>query len=140
MDDFAQRLNLLGERNADLERRCEILRGLSKNLDDHIQKIQVMYEAMPASQENQCIDMVAFDEEIRTLTRELFPLQAKQTQPRPREENRDLLMQEFIGLQRLDPAACEERLHAIDPLLKQVTEEARRMIAFIRKYSTFLGF
>jgi hypothetical protein len=47
-------------------------------------------------------------------------------------------MQEIMALQRLDPAACEERLHGLDPLLKLAKLESRKMTAFIRKYSTFL--
>jgi hypothetical protein len=138
MDDFTQRLNVLRERNSELERRREKLRDLSQNLDENIQKIQLMYEAMLASQENQCIDMVAFDEEIKTLTKELFPPQGKPAQVRSRDENTKLLMQEIMALQRLDPAACEQRLHGFDPLLKLAKQEAQRMVAFIRRYSTFL--
>lgn len=36
-----------------------------------------MYEAMLASQENQCIDMVAFDEEMKVITKDLFPSRRK---------------------------------------------------------------
>jgi hypothetical protein len=138
MEEFEQRLNVLRERNAELERRREKLHELSQSLDDNIQKIQLMYEAMLASQENQCIDMVAFDEEIKAVTKELFPPPPKPSQVRSRDENAKLLMQEIMALQRLEPEACQERLHGLDPLLKRATQESHRMQAFIRKYSTFL--
>jgi ATP phosphoribosyltransferase len=138
MEDFEQRLNVLRERNSELERRREKLRELSQNLDENIQKIQSMYEAMLASQENQCIDMVAFDEEIKAVTKELFPPQTKKPTVRSRNENRDLLMQQVMALQSLEPKACEDRLHELDPLLKQVTQETSKMATFIQKYCTFL--
>jgi hypothetical protein len=134
-----QKLTLLRERNAELERRRDKLRELCQNLDENIRNIQVMYEAMVTSQENQCIDMVAFDEEIKTLTKELFARPVKPLAVRSREENAKMLMQEIMALQRLDAAGCEERLHTLDPLAKQAAVDTRRMVAFIRKYTTFLA-
>jgi uncharacterized protein YigA (DUF484 family) len=139
MGDLPARLNALRERNAELERRREKLRDLCQSLDDTVQKIQLMYESMLVSQESQCVDMVAFDDEIKTVTKELFPPQSRPAQVRPREENAKLLMQEIMALQRLDPAGCEQRLHGLDPLLKQATHESRRMTTFIGKYSAFLS-
>jgi hypothetical protein len=99
-----------------------------------------MYEAMLASQENQCIDMVAFDEEIKIVSRALFPTPGKLVpEVRTRDENTKLLMQRIMALQRLDPAACKEQLHADDPLLKLAKEEASQVTAFLRKYATFLA-
>jgi arginine deiminase len=144
MDDSPQRrtvkLNLLRERNAELERRRDKLHDLSENLDDNIHKIQQMYEAMLASQENQCIDMVAFDEEIKTVNKALLSAPAKiAADVRSREENTNLLMQRIMALQRLAPEACKEQLHADDPLLKRAKDEGAQVIAFLRKYTTFLS-
>jgi hypothetical protein len=136
----AIKLSLLRERNAELERRRDKLQELLENLDDNILKIRQMYEAMLASQENQCIDMVAFDEEIKAVTKALFAAPAKvQAEVRTRDENAKLLMQRIMALQRLDPASCKEQLHADDPLLNRARDETSQVIAFLRKYSTFLS-
>jgi hypothetical protein len=136
----ALKLNLLRERNNELERRRDKLRDLSANLDENIRKIREMYEAMLASQENQCIDMVAFDEEIKSVMKGLFPAPAKVVaEVRTRDENTNMLMQRIMALQRLDPAACKEQLLADDPLLKLAKEEERQVMAFLRKYAGFLA-
>lgn len=132
-------LAVLRERNSELEKRLARLRELSQNLEENIDKVQLMYEAMVTSQENQCIDMVQFDEEIRSITRSLFPAAApKAVTPRKREENSNLIMSQILALQRLEPKQCEEQLQSTDPLLKKVCQDTRMMQKFIAKYSSFL--
>lgn len=132
-------LSVLRERNGELERRLTKLKDLSQNLDQNIKKIQLMYESMLTSQENQCIDMVQFDEEIKTLQKTLFPpTTTKPAPPRKRDENSNLIMAQIMQLQRLDPRQCEEQLQANDPLLKKVRQDTRMMQKFITKYSSFL--
>ena len=138
-EDPLLHLEVLKERNCELERRLTRLRELSGKLDENISKLQLMYEAMVTSQENQCIDMVQFDEEIRNLNKSLFPsVGPRQVTPRRREENSNLIMGHILALQRLDAKQCEEQLQSNDPLLKRVYQETRIMQKFISKYSSFL--
>ncbi|OHT06442.1 hypothetical protein TRFO_25556 [Tritrichomonas foetus] len=132
-------LQLLRSRNLELERRLSNLKDISVNLDANINKIQLMFDSMLTSQENQCFDMVQFDEEIKSLTKTIFPpSSSKAITPRKREENSNLIMSQILGLQRLEPKQCEEQLQESDPLLKRVRQETRLMQRFMSKYSSFL--
>jgi hypothetical protein len=98
-----------------------------------------MNEGFLASQENQCIDMVHFDEDIRSLSQTLFPqLPTRPVKTRKREENSNYIMQAMMGLERLDARQCEERLIADDPLLKRARTDTRLVTQFLAKYSSFL--
>jgi hypothetical protein len=138
MDDRGpeHHLQVLCERNADLERRREKLNALLQGLSDNIQRVQAMFQAMLTSQENQCIDMVSFDDEIKSLTRTLFPAASKQA-PRPREQDQHqrMLLEQMMALQRLDPA---QRLPESDPLIARVRLEAAAATRFMQKYQSFL--
>jgi hypothetical protein len=139
-DRAAERhLRVLCERNAELERRREKLTELVQSLSDNSQTIDGKYDAMLTSQENQCIDMVAFDEEIKSLTRTLFPPAGRQP-PRPRDqaENQRLILEQMMALQRLDPAQREQRLHDSDPLIIRAKLDSATATRFIQKYKSFL--
>jgi len=97
-----------------------------------------MYEAMLTTQENQCIDMVAFDEELKSINRALFPAAPKAVAPRSRDQNQKLLLEQMMGLQRLDPAQCEQRLQDSDPLIDRARQEATAITRFMNKYKSFL--
>ena len=60
--DPAVHLAVLQQRNIELERRLGKLRELLKNLDDHMAQVQLKYDRLLTAQENQCMDMVNFDE------------------------------------------------------------------------------
>jgi hypothetical protein len=112
------------------------LNKLLQSLSDNIQRVQGMDEAMLTSQENQCIDMVGFDEEIKLLTRTLFPAGSRQV-PRPREqdENQRFLLEQMMALQWLDPV---QRLPESDPLIARARLEAAAATRFVQKYKPFL--
>lgn len=132
-------LAVLRERNAGLEHRMAQLTELSGNLEDNVVKIQGMYEAMIESQENQCIDMVQFDDEIRTLRKMLFPVAPQgPVTPRRRDENSNLIMTQILALQRLERKQCDEQLQKNDPLLRRARKDINQVHKFIGKYGSFL--
>ncbi|KAK8837746.1 hypothetical protein M9Y10_036281 [Tritrichomonas musculus] len=132
-------LTILKARNSELERRLNKLKGLSVTLEENINKIQTMFDQMISSQENQCFDMVQFDEEIKQLSKSLFPpASQKNVTPRRREENSNLIMSQILSLQRLEPKQCEEQLQESDPLYKRVRQDTRLMQKFLAKYNSFL--
>jgi hypothetical protein len=132
-------LQVLHERNLELQRRLEKLNELSRNLEENVQRMQTLYEGFLTTQENQCIDMVQFDEEIKTLSLTFFPqIPSKQVTPRKRDENSNYIMQMMMGLQQLDPDHCRDRLLKDDPMLKKVRFDVELLRRFITKYSSFL--
>lgn len=138
-DDPSTHLQILKHRNDELEQKYNKLQELSRNLEENISKVQQMYEMMLTSQENQCVDMVHFDEEIKTLTKTLFPSDTvKVVKPRKRQENSNLILSQILDLQRLPPKQIEERLQEDDPLLKRVRQETQLLQQFMKKYSSFL--
>ena len=138
-NDPTVHLQLLRSRNVELARRLNNLKDISSNLDANINKIQNMFDSMLTSQENQCFDMVQFDEEIKSLSKSLFPpVSSRNVTPRKREENSNLIMSQILTLQRLEPKQCEQQLQETDPLLNRVRQDARLMQRFISKYSSFL--
>ena len=132
-------LAVLQARNSELERRLNKLKGLSVTLEQNINKIQTMFDQMIANQEMQCFDMVQFDEEIKQLSKSLFPPSSTKTvTPRKREENSNLIMSQILSLQRLEPKQCEEQLQESDPLYKRVRQDTRQMQKFLAKFNSFL--
>ena len=83
--------------------------------------------------------MVQFDEEIKQISKTLFPPAASKTvTPRKRDENSNIIMSQILALQRLDPKQCEEHLQQSDPLLNRVKQDTRILTRFMSKYSSFL--
>ena len=132
-------LAVLQARNSELERRLNKLKGLSVTLEQNINKIQTMFDQMISNQEMQCFDMVQFDEEVKNLSKSLFPPSAsKAVTPRKREENSNLIMSQILSLQRLEPKQCEEQLQESDPLYKRVRQDTRSMQKFLLRFNSFL--
>jgi hypothetical protein len=101
--------------------------------------MQTLYEAFLTTQENQCIDMVHFDEEIKNLSVTLFPqVPTQQVTPRKREENSNYIMQIMMGLQHLDPDQCRTRLLHDDPMLKKVKADVEILRRFTSRHASFL--
>lgn len=132
-------LKVLQARNSELERRLNKLKSLSATLEQNIDKIQAMFDQMISNQEMQCFDMVQFDEEIKNLSKSLFPpASTKTVTPRKREENSNLIMSQILSLQRLEPKQCEEQLQEADPLYKRVRQDTRSMQKFLLRFNSFL--
>lgn len=132
-------LKVLQARNSELERRLNKLKSLSVTLEQNIDKIQAMFDQMISNQEMQCFDMVQFDEEIKNLSKSLFPpASTKTVTPRKREENSNLIMSQILSLQRLEPKQCEEQLQEADPLYKRVRQDTRSMQKFLLRFNSFL--
>ena len=132
-------LTALKQRNDELEVRIQKLNKLLHNLEQNISKVQLMYETMITSQENQCIDMVSFDEEYKIISKSLFPDEKSKTvKPRKRQENSNLILSHILELQRLPPKQTDEHLQNTDPLLKRVRQDIQTVQKFMSKYSSFL--
>jgi hypothetical protein len=130
-------LALLVQRNEELAHRREKLRNLSQDIQENIHKIQQTYDSVLSMHENTCVDMAAFDKEIRSLTNSLFPapssLRPRQTRPRSGP-----LLHQVASLQRLDTEQCDQRLQEMDPLIGRLRHDVDAIHAFAATYKSFL--
>ena len=132
-------LLLLKERNDELSQRCTKLEKLSAKIDSSIENLQDLYEVLLSSQEQRCVEMVEFDEEIKTISKKLFPPMAeRKVQLRGREENQELILQSFQHLAHLDEEACSKELLNSDPLLNAIRSDVDQLNAFLQKYENVI--
>jgi hypothetical protein len=87
--------------------------------------------------ENTCVDMAAFDEEIKSLSTALFPA-PHSTGSRAIPSGQESLFDEVVSLQRLDAKQRDQRLQEMDPLINRLHHDIDAVQTFVAKYKSLL--
>lgn len=137
--DPASYLTLLKERNDELTSRFNKLEKLSTKIDASIENLQDLYEILLSSQEQRCVEMTKFDEEIKVMHKKLFPpAEERKTAIRQRDENKKIILEELKQLKALSEEECIAELLKKDALINAVAVDVDAWNEFLTKYENVL--
>ena len=138
-EDSLSYLENLKRKNKYLQGKLHRLNELDKKLSIQTDKVNEIFETMLESEESQCVDMVEFDKDIKTLHIHLLKQHSNSFNfSSRREEHANVIMSHIMQMQNLLPNECETYLLDTDPILKGLQNDTNTLHEFFCKYSSFL--